>query len=113
MQDKIAQVKTFLSENVSNELLKNIGLSTAILFVVIVAQLLIHEVVAVVDAIPVFNGVMELIGLFAFINFSRNNLMTSEQRTALVDKVNSTYSSVVEWGSNPSFFIVSNLQTVS
>ena len=96
MQEKIAQVKTFLSENVSNELLKNIGLSTAILFVVIVAQLLIHEVVAVVDAIPVFNGVMELIGLFTLINFSRNNLMTPEQRTALVEKVKSTYSNVVE-----------------
>ena len=96
MQEKIAQVKTYLSENVSNELLKNIGLSTAILFVVIVAQLLIHEVVAVVDAIPVFNGVMELIGLFTLINFSRNNLMTPEQRTALVEKVKSTYSNVVE-----------------
>lgn len=96
MQEKIAQVKTYLSENVSNELLKNIGLTTAILFVVIVAQLLIHEVVAVVDAIPVFNGVMELIGLFTLINFSRNNLMTPEQRTALVEKVKSTYSNVVE-----------------
>ena len=95
MQEKIVQVKTFLSENVSNELLKNIGLSTAILFVVIVAQLLIHEVVAVVDAIPVFNGVMELVGLFTLINFSRNNLMTPEQRTALVEKVKSTYSDVV------------------
>ena len=96
MQDKIAQVKTFLTENVSNELLKNIGLSTAILFVVIVAQLLIHEVVAVVDAIPVFNGVMELVGLIALINFSRNNLMTPDQRTALVDKVKTTYNNVTE-----------------
>jgi len=96
MQDKIAQVKTFVNENVSNELLKNIGISTAILFVVIVAQLLIHEVVAVVDAIPVFNGVMELVGLVTLINFSRNNLMTPEQRTALVDKVKTTYNNVTE-----------------
>ena len=94
MQDKIAQVKTFVNENVSNELLKNIGLSTAILFVVIVAQLLLHEVVAVVDSIPVFNGVMELIGLFAFINFTRNNLITVEQRTALMEKVQNTLNSV-------------------
>jgi hypothetical protein len=96
MQDKIAQVKTFVNENVSNELLKNVGLSTAILFVVIVAQLLIHEVVAVVDAIPVFNGVMELVGLVAFINFTSNNLITTEQRTSLLDKVKSTYNQVVE-----------------
>ena len=96
MQEKIAQVKTFVNENVSNELLKNVGLTTAILFVVIVAQLLIHEVVAVVDSIPVFNGIMELIGLIAFINFTRNNLVTADQRTALIDKVKNTYSQVVE-----------------
>jgi len=95
MQDKIAQVKTFLSENVSNELLKNVGLSTAILFVVIVAQLIIHEVVLVVDSIPVFNGIIELIGLIAFINFTRNNLITAEQRTALIEKVKNTYNQTV------------------
>jgi len=95
MQDKIAQVKTFLNENVSNELLKNVGLSTAILFVVIVAQLIIHEVVLVVDSIPVFNGIIELIGLIAFINFTRNNLITAEQRTALIEKVKNTYNQTV------------------
>jgi hypothetical protein len=87
MQDKINQVKTFVQENVSNELLKNIGLSTAILFVVIVAQLLIHEVVYVIDSIPVFNGVMELVGLIAIINFTRNNLLTAEQRSEFTEKV--------------------------
>ena len=87
MQDKINQVKTFVQENVSNELLKNIGLSTAILFVVIVAQLLIHEVVYVIDSIPVFNGVMELVGLIAIINFTRNNLLTTEQRSEFTEKV--------------------------
>jgi len=95
MQDKIAQVKTFVNENVSNELLKNVGLSTAILFVVIVAQLLLHEVVAVIDSIPVFNGIMEIIGLVAFINFTRNNLITAEQRTELKEKVQTTFNQVV------------------
>jgi len=94
MQDKIAQVKTFVDENVSSELLKNIGLSTAILFVVIVAQLLIHEIVFVVDSIPVFNGVMELVGLAAFINFTRNNLLTADQRSAFIEKVKNTYTQV-------------------
>jgi len=94
MQDKIAQIKTFVDENVSSELLKNIGLSTAILFVVIVAQLLIHEIVFVVDSIPVFNGVMELVGLAAFINFTRNNLLTADQRSAFIEKVKNTYTQV-------------------
>ena len=96
MQDKIAQVKNFVNENVSNELLKNVGLTTAILFLVIVAQLLIGEVVSVVDSIPVFNGIMELIGLITFINFTCNNLLTAEKRTALIDKVKNSYSQVVE-----------------
>ena len=95
MNEKIAQVKTFVNENVSNELLKNIGLSVAILFVVIVAQLLLHEVVAVVDSIPVFNGVMEIVGLVAFINFTRNNLITAEQRSTLIDKVQNTFNEVI------------------
>ena len=95
MNEKIAQIKTFVNENVSNELLKNIGLSVAILFVVIVAQLLLHEVVAVVDSIPVFNGVMEIVGLVAFINFTRNNLITAEQRSALVEKVQTIFNEVV------------------
>ena len=94
MQDKINQVKTFVQENVSNELLKNVGLSTAILFVVIVSQLLVHEVVMVVDNIPVFNGVMEIIGLVAFIKFCRNNLITVDQRANLVDKVQTTIKEV-------------------
>ena len=95
MQDNIAQVKSFLNENVTNETLKNIGISTAILFVVIVSQLLIHEVVMVIDSIPIFNGVMEIIGLIAFINFSRNNLITTEQRSALIEKIQNTCSEVV------------------
>jgi len=96
MNEKIAQVKTFVNENVSSELLKNIGISTAILFVVIVSQLILHEVVMVVDSIPVFNGIMEIIGLVAFINFTRNNLITAEQRSALIDKVQTTINEVTE-----------------
>ena len=94
MNEKLTQIKTFVNENVSNELLKNIGLSVGILFVVIVAQLILHEVVMVVDSIPVFNGVMQIVGLVTFINFTRNNLVTAEQRTALIDKVQTTINEV-------------------
>ena len=95
MNEKIAQVKTFVQENVSNELLKNIGISVGILVVVIIAQLILHEVVVVIDSIPVFNGIMEIIGLVAFINFSRNNLITTEQRTALMEKVQTSIDEVI------------------
>ena len=39
--------------------------------------------------------IIELIGLIAFINFTRNNLITAEQRTALIEKVKSTYNQTV------------------
>ena len=96
MNDKIAQIKTFVNENVTNDVLKKVGISATILFVVIVAQLMIHEIVMVVDAIPVFNGVMQLVGLFTLINFVRNNLLTPEQRQEFVGKVQSTYNDIVE-----------------
>ena len=96
MNEKIAQVKTFVQENVSNELLKNVGITSGILFAVIVSQLVLHEVVMVIDSIPVFNGIMEVVGLVAFINFSRNNLITAEQRTALMEKVQSTINTIAE-----------------
>jgi len=95
MNEKITQVKTFVQENVSNELLKNIGISVGILVVVIIAQLILHEVVMVIDSIPVFNGVMEIIGLVTFVNFSRNNLITIEQRTALMEKVQTSINEVI------------------
>jgi len=95
MNEKITQVKTFVQENVSNELLKNIGISVGILVVVIIAQLILHEVVVVIDSIPVFNGIMEIIGLITFINFSRNNLITTEQRTALMEKVQTSIDEVI------------------
>jgi len=96
MQEQIAQVKTFLTENVSSELLRNIGISSGILFFVIVAQLIIGEVVAVVDSIPMFNGMMELLGLIVFIKFIRNNLMTAEQRNSLANMVQQTYEGIVK-----------------
>ena len=95
MNEKITQVKTFVQENVSNELLKNIGISVGIFVVVIIAQLILHEVVMVIDSIPVFNGIMEIIGLVTFINFSRNNLITTEQRTALMEKVQTSIDEVI------------------
>ena len=94
---QIAQIKSFVDENVTDELLKNIGISVGIFFVVIVAQLLIHEVVMVIDSIPVFNGIMEIIGLIAFINFARNNLITVEQRSALKETLQSKFTEIANW----------------
>ena len=103
MNFNITEIKSFVTENVTEDILKKIGITAGIFFVVIVSQLLIHEVVAVIDAIPVFNGFLQLVGLIALIQFTRNNLMTQDQRDALKEKVETIYSEVVsdeEWTYN-------------
>lgn len=82
MNYNFEQLQTFVSAQY-----KNIAITFAILFVVVIAQLLVHEVVMVVNSIPVFNGLLQLIGLVTFINFCRANLITVEQRDALKSNI--------------------------
>jgi hypothetical protein len=95
MNYNVSEVKSFISEHVTNDVLRNVGVSVGILFVVVVSQLIIHEVVMVVDGLPVFGGLMQLLGLVVFVNFVRNNLLTKVQRDELVVKVMDVYDDVV------------------
>lgn len=90
-----SNLKTLYTENVTNEVLKNTGITLSILFVVIVSQLLLHSVVQIVDSIPVFNSLLEVIGLYAFGRFAFSNLVTQEQRQELVEKVQYHYQEMV------------------
>lgn len=90
-----SNLKTLYTENVTNEVLKNAGITLSILFVVIVSQLLLHSVVQIVDSIPVFNSLLEVIGLYAFGRFAFSNLVTQEQRQELVEKVQYYYQEMV------------------
>ena len=90
-----SNLKTLYTENVTNEVLKNTGITLSILFVVIVSQLLLHSVVQIVDSIPVFNSLLEVIGLYAFGRFAFSNLVTQEQRQELVEKVQYYYQEMV------------------
>lgn len=92
--NNLQQVSQFLNK-FDNETYKNIALTFLIFFVVIFAQLVIHEVVTVVDSIPLFNSVMELVGIFAIGKFVKNNLVTSEQRSNLVNRIKSYHKNVV------------------
>lgn len=80
---------------IDSETAKNIALTFLIFFVVIVAQLVIHEVVLVVDSIPVFNSLMQIVGIFAVGKFVKNNLLTTEQRSELIQNIKSQYQTVV------------------
>ena len=94
MNDKIAQIKTFVNENITNDVLKKVGISAIIFFIVIVAQLLIGAVVGVIDSIPVVNQLLMLVGLISVVNFTRNNVLSQEQRKEFVEKVQNIYVEV-------------------
>lgn len=46
----------------------------------IVSQVLLHGLVEIVDSIPVFNSLMEVVGVYATIRFVVANLTTQEKR---------------------------------
>lgn len=76
-------------------LLKNIGISAAILFVVCLAQIIIHEVATVVDSIPLFNTLMEVIGLTVSAKFVYTHLLSAEKRNNLRNKAEETYKNII------------------
>jgi len=91
MNFNITEIKSFVTENVTEDILKKIGITAGIFFVVIVSQLLIGAIVNVIDSIPVVNQLLMLIGLVSFIDFVRNNLVSDEKRQEFVTKVKNIY----------------------
>lgn len=94
-EEKYQLLKQFYIERVSNDVLIKIGQTTAILFVVIVSQFILHSIVTTIDSIPVINGLLQIIGLYTFIVFSKDNLVTAEQRSNLITNVKGNFNSIV------------------
>jgi hypothetical protein len=95
MQFDFNTVKEFYTENITDEVLKKAGLTAGIFAVVIVSQLLLHGLVEIVDSIPVFNSLMQVVGVYATVRFVIANLTTQEKRDNLVKNVRNTYQDVV------------------
>lgn len=95
MQFDFNTVKEFYTENITDEVLKKAGLTAGIFAVVIVSQLLLHGLVEIVDSIPVFNSLMQVVGVYATARFVLTNLTTQEKRDNLVKNVRNTYQDVV------------------
>lgn len=95
MQFDFSTVKDFYTENVTDDLLKKVGLTAGIFTAVIVSQVLLHGLVEIVDSIPVFNSLMQVIGVYATIRFVVANLTTQEKRNNLTEKVRDSYHQVV------------------
>lgn len=64
-----------------------IGKATGVIVAVIVAQILIKGVLDTINLLPVFPGLLELLGLVVVGQWSWHNLTTSEKRGAVVAKV--------------------------
>jgi hypothetical protein len=95
MQFNFNTVKEFYTENITDEVLRKAGLTAGIFGVVIVSQLLLHGFVEIVDSIPVFNSLMQVVGVYATVRFVLANLTTQEKRDNLVENVRNTYQDVV------------------
>lgn len=95
MQFNFNTVKEFYTENITDEVLKKAGLTAGIFTVVIVSQVLLHGLVEIVDSIPVFNSLMQVVGVYATARFAIANLTTQEKRDNLVENVRNTYQDVV------------------
>ncbi len=95
MQFNFNTVKEFYTENITDEVLRKAGLTAGIFTVVIVSQLLLHGFVEIVDSIPVFNSLMQVVGVYATVRFVIANLTTQEKRDNLVENVRNTYQDVV------------------
>ena len=95
MQFDFNTVKEFYTENITDEVLKKAGLTAGIFAVVIVSQVLLHGLVEIVDSIPVFNSLMQVVGVYATARFVIANLTTQEKRNNFVKNVRNTYQDVV------------------
>lgn len=95
MQFDFSTVKDFYTENVTDDVLKKVGLTAGIFAVVIVSQVLLHGLVEIVDSIPVFNSLMQVVGVYATIRFVVANLTTQEKRDNFAEDVRNTYQKVV------------------
>ncbi len=95
MQFNFNTAKEFYTENITDEVLRKAGLTAGIFTVVIVSQLLLHGFVEIVDSIPVFNSLMQVVGVYATVRFVIANLTTQEKRDNLVENVRNTYQDVV------------------
>lgn len=95
MKFDFTTVKDFYTENVTDDVLKKVGLTAGIFAVVIVSQVLLHGLVEIVDSIPVFNSLMQVVGVYATLRFVLANLTTQEKREDFAQDVRNTYQKVV------------------
>lgn len=88
-------VKDFYTQNITDDVLKKVGLSTGILIAVVISQIILHGFVQIIDSIPIFDSLMQIVGVYATVKFARANLITQEQRSNLKENVRNTYQKVV------------------
>jgi len=95
MQFDFSTIKNFYTENVTDDALKKVGLTAGIFAVVIVSQVFLHGLVEIVDSIPIFNSLMQVVGVYATLRFVLANLTTQEKRDNFTQNVRNTYQKVI------------------
>ena len=94
-QETIQNFIKYINDNVTKEFSKNFGITFTIFFIVIVSQIFIAGVVDTIDSIPLFNSLMELIGVYVFTKFIFNHMLTKAKRDEVFNKVKTSYQEIV------------------
>ena len=95
LEFNLSSLKQFYNENITDDVLKKTGLTVGIFAIVIISQVVLHGFVEIVDSIPVFNSLMQVVGVYATARFALTNLTTEEKRNNLSENVRVTYKKVV------------------
>jgi len=95
MQFNYSSIKDFYNKNITDDFLRKTGMTAGIFTVVIVSQVILHGFVELIDSIPIFNSLMQVVGVYVTVKFAVANLSTQEKRDVFAKNVRDTYQKVV------------------
>lgn len=95
MQFNFNTIKDFYTDNITNEVTRKTFLTIGIFTAVIFSQVILHGFVEIVDGIPVFNSLMQVVGVYATARFVLQNLATKSQRDDFAKNIQDTYKDIV------------------
>ena len=73
------------------------GKAAGIIAVVVIAQIIIKVIIDTINFFPILPGLLELLGVIVVGQWSWQNLRTSENREAVLDKLQSIKKTYLGW----------------
>ena len=92
ISDKYSDVMGKINETIGNvdwTQMGKYGKAAGIIAVVVIAQIIIKVIIDTINFFPILSGLLELLGVIVVGQWSWQNLRTSENREAVLDKLQS------------------------